>query len=61
MRLNPPKKITFWISVAIAAVGVVIYIVHLFAQNIPYLQPVAMLLLVAAFILLCLGLIIKGL
>ncbi len=35
MRLNPPKKITFWISVAVAAVGVVIYIVHLFAAGNP--------------------------
>lgn len=61
MRLNPPKKITFWISVAAAAVGVIIYIVHLFATAIPYLQPVAFVLVVAAFILLCLGLILKGL
>ena len=61
MRLNPPKKNTFWISVVVAAVGVIIYIVHLFAPAISYLQPVAFLLVVAAFVLLCLSLILKGL
>jgi hypothetical protein len=61
MRLNPPKKITFWTAVIIAAVGVVVYVVHLFAQSIPYMQPVAFLLVVVAFVLLCLGLTVKGL
>ena len=61
MRLNPPKKNTFWISIAVAAVGVVVYLVHLFAQSIPYLQPAAFLLVVIAFVLLCLGLTLKGL
>jgi hypothetical protein len=61
MQLNLPKMITFWIAVAVAAVGVVVYIVHLLAQSIAYLQPVAFLLVVVAFVLLCLGLTIKGL
>jgi hypothetical protein len=61
MNLNLPKTNTFWAAVIIAAVGVVIYIVHLFAQAVPYLQPVAFLLVVVAFVLLCLGLTIKGL
>jgi hypothetical protein len=30
MKLNLPKKNTFWAAVAIAAVGVVSYIVHQF-------------------------------
>jgi len=60
MKLNPPKKIVFWLSLVITAVGVIIYIVHLFAQNIPYLQPIAFLLVVVAFIVLALSLIIKG-
>jgi hypothetical protein len=47
--------------VGIAAVGVVIYIVHLLAMSIPYLQPIAFLLVVTAFVLLCLRLTIKGL
>ena len=61
MKLNLPKKNTFWAAVVIAAVGVVVYIVHLVAQSIPYAQPVAFLLVVVAFVLLCLGLTVKGL
>ena len=61
MRLNPPKKITFWVAVAIAIVGLLVYIVHLAAQSIPYLQPVAFLMVLVAFLLLFLGLLIKGL
>jgi hypothetical protein len=60
MQLNLPKTITFWVAVAIAAVGVVVYIVHLLAQSVPYLQPVAFLLVIVAFVLLCLGLTLKG-
>jgi len=61
MKINLPKKNTFYASVLIAAVGVVVYIIHLFAKSIGYLQPVAFLLVVVAFILLCLGLTLKGL
>jgi hypothetical protein len=61
MQLNLPKTNTFWAAVIIAAVGVVVYVVHLFAQSVPYLQPVAFLLVVVAFVLLCLGLNLKGL
>ena len=61
MKLNPPKKNTFWAAVAIAAVGILVYVVHLFARNILHLQPVAFLLVVVAFGLLCLGLTVKGL
>jgi hypothetical protein len=60
MNLNPPKKNTFWLTVVIAAVGVIIYVVHLIARNIPYLQPIAFLVVLIAFILLCLSLILKG-
>jgi hypothetical protein len=66
MRLNPPKKNTFWIAVALASVGVLVYAVHLISDYligtvIPFMQPAAMLLVVAAFVLLCLGLTLKGL
>lgn len=61
MNLNPPKKNTFWAAVIIAAMGVVVYAVHLFARAIPYLQPIGFVLVVVAFVLLCLSLIIKGL
>lgn len=60
MRLNPPKKITFWISIAMAAVGVILYAVDLFVA-VPYLGGIGFLLVVAAFVLLCLGLTLKGL
>jgi hypothetical protein len=60
MKLNPPKKNTLYIAVIIAVVGVVVYAVHLFAQNVPYLQPVAFLLVIIAFVLLCLGVTREG-
>jgi hypothetical protein len=61
MKLNPPKKMTFWAAVILTVVGIVIYIVHLFMQSVPYLQPAAFLLVVIAVVLLLLGLTIKGL
>lgn len=59
-RLNLPKKITFWAAVIIEAVGMIVYVVHLFPQSLPYLDTVAFLLFVAAFVLLSLGLTLKG-
>ena len=66
MKYNLPKKNTFWTAVVIAALGVVVYIVHLASYlpqipYIPYLQPIAFLLVVIAFLLLCLGLTLQGL
>lgn len=61
MRLNPPKKITFWISIVIAAAGVIGYVVHLIVKDNFYLGGISVALLVIAFVLLCLGLTIKGL
>jgi hypothetical protein len=62
MKLNPPKNITFWAAVIIAAIGVVGYALHIFAFNsVPYLGGVFFLLLLVAFVLLCLGLTMKGL
>jgi hypothetical protein len=61
MKLNIPTTNYFWAAVIIAAVGVVVYIVHLFVQAVPYLQPVAFLLVVVAYVLLCLDLTMKGL
>jgi hypothetical protein len=60
MRLNLPKKITFWISVAVAAVGVIVYAVHQFS-GVKYTGGIGFILVLAAFVLLCLGLNIKGL
>jgi hypothetical protein len=66
MRLNQPKKNTFWAAVILVAVGVVVYIVHLVVvyllkMTVPFLQPIAFLLVVVGFVLLCLGLTMKGL
>jgi CHASE2 domain-containing sensor protein len=60
MKLNLPKNSTFWAAVIIAAVGVVVEVVHLFVQTIPYLGITSVILLLGAFVLLCLGLILKG-
>jgi hypothetical protein len=60
MKLNSPKNNTFWTTVIIAVVGVVVYTVHLFARNILYLQPAAFLLVVVAFVLICLGVTTKS-
>ena len=60
MKLSPPKKNTFYISIIIAGVGVVVYAVHLFARDVPYLQPAAFLLAIVAFVLLGLGVTREG-
>jgi hypothetical protein len=60
MKLNPPKKTTFWAAETIAVVSVVVYIVHLLASHISYLGGVGYFLALVAFVLLTLGLIIKG-
>jgi membrane-associated PAP2 superfamily phosphatase len=62
MKLNPPKQITFWIAVAIAAVGVVVYVLYFVERgNVPYLQSLAFFLVLVSFVLLYLGLNVKGL
>jgi hypothetical protein len=54
MKLTPPKTITFWISVAIAVLGVLVQI-----GTIPaFLSSFALVLI--AFIVLALSLLIKG-
>lgn len=62
MRLNPPKKITFWISIAAAVIGFILYALSYSGViGLVWLGLVGVLVLVAAFVLLSLGLIIKGL
>jgi hypothetical protein len=61
MKLNPPKQITFWMSVAIAVVGVVANVLYLVNHgNYQYLQGLAFFLVLVSFVLLCLGLTVKG-
>jgi hypothetical protein len=55
MRLNPPKKIVFYISIALAVVGL---IASLF--TIPFLSDFAFWLVLVAYILLALGNVLKG-
>lgn len=62
MRLNPPKKLTFWISILAALIGFVLYaLTYVGVVGLVWLGLVGVLLLVAAFVLLSLGLIVKGL
>ncbi len=62
MRLNPPKKITFWASIAIALVGFILYaLTYAGVLGIVWLGLIGVLLMVAAFVLLAMGLILKGL
>ena len=62
MKLNPPKKITFWASVIIAAIGFIAYLLgHFDVLSITWLGLVGVILIVVAFVLLVLGLTSKGL
>jgi hypothetical protein len=62
MKLNPPKKNTFWASIIIAAVGFVVYLLsHYGLIAAAWLGLVGVILLAAAFVLLTLGLTVKGL
>lgn len=56
MRLNPPKKITFWISVVLGALGFLGRIV-----TIPFITTYDFWFVFIGFLLLVLGLLIKGL
>ena len=57
MKLTPPKAITFWIAVALAVIGWVARLGVLGAM----LGGYAFLLVSIAFVLLALGLLVKGL
>jgi len=56
MKLNAPKKSTWWVSVVIAALAIIsVWIVAL-----PFLTANAFLVLLVAFVILCLGTFVKG-
>ena len=55
MRLNAPKKIVFWISVILAALGIIGSLVSL-----PVISGIAFWLLVIGYVLLFLGNVLKG-
>ena len=53
MRLTPPKKIVFYISVVLAVLGLIAFFV-------PAVSAFAFWLVLAGFVLLFLGLVLKG-
>ena len=53
MRLNPPKMITFWVSIALGVLG----LISLF---VPSMLTYAPWLLLVGFVVLVLGLTVKG-
>ncbi|MBL6964968.1 MAG: hypothetical protein ISR60_00325 [Anaerolineales bacterium] len=56
MKLNPPKNITFYISVVLAALGLIGSFV-----SIPFVSGLAFWFVVVGFVLLAAGLLVKGL
>ncbi|MBT3391148.1 MAG: hypothetical protein HN413_12140 [Chloroflexi bacterium] len=56
MKLNPPKNITFYISVVLAALGLIGSFV-----SIPVVSGLAFWFVVVGFVLLAAGLLVKGL
>jgi hypothetical protein len=65
VNLNSPTKNTFLAAVIFAAAGWLVYAAHLitlylFHSYTPHLQMISCVLVSIAFIILCLGVIIKG-
>jgi hypothetical protein len=59
MRINPPKKVTVWISIFAFVVGMLLTL-NLFSAA-PILQVIGFILTGLSYLLLVLGLFIKGL
>ena len=55
MRLTPPKKLTFWIAIILGALGLISKFVH-----IPFVSTNSFWFVVIGFVLLVLGLLVKG-
>lgn len=55
MKLNPPKKVTFWISIFAFVVGAALSV-----GVIPGLNIIGFIVSLLAYLLLVLGLLIKG-
>jgi hypothetical protein len=53
MRLSAPKKIVFWISVALVVVGLLGFVIA-------FLEPFTLWLVLAGYVLLALGNLLKG-
>ena len=59
MRLNAPKKKVFWVCVIAAIVAVVAYVVGLIVA-LPIIAHIAAVVLLASFVVLMLGNVLKG-
>lgn len=59
MKLNPPKKVTFWVSIFAFVIGEALSLGVI--ASVPVLAVVGTILAMLAFVLLVLGLVIKGL
>ena len=53
MKLNAPKTSTFWGTILLAGIGLIIYILHSFVfQDVRYIAGIGFLLVLVAFMLL---------
>lgn len=53
MRLNAPKQIVFYLSVLLVVIGMIFYFIG-------FLQPFAIIVVLAGYVLLFLGNVLKG-
>lgn len=60
MRLTPPKKNVFWLTVILAAVAAVAYVVTFFVELPAFVAICAVALLAVSYILLVLSIALKG-
>lgn len=56
MKLSAPQQVTWWIALIVGVIGIIANLV-----TIPVLSPIAFWLVVAAFVLLLVATLIKGL
>ena len=55
MKLTAPKKVWFWVAVALAAVGLLVTLI-----TVPFLSALAFWIVLVAFIILMLANLLKG-
>ena len=61
LQLTPPKQITFWAAVVLGVIGLIAQIFHLTKlYSSSWLSPFAFWVTVVAFVVMALGLLIKG-
>jgi hypothetical protein len=56
MKLNPPKKLTFWLSVVLAVIG----LIGVIFTSIPFVSAAAFWFVLVGYAVLVAGLLIKG-